>query len=30
MQAFKALQNRHTSVHNILVETNLAGEIKKT
>ena len=30
MQAFKALQNRHTSVYNILVETNLAREIKKT
>ena len=28
MQAFKALQNRHTSVHNILVEANLASEIK--
>ena len=30
MQAFKVLQNRHTSVHNILVEANLASEIKKT
>ena len=28
MQAFKALQNRLTSVHNILVEANLASEIK--
>ena len=30
MQAFEALQNRHTSVHNILAEANLGCEIKKT
>ena len=30
MQAFKALQNKHTSVHNIVVDANLASEIKKT
>ena len=30
IQAFKAIQNRHTSVHNILVAANLASKIKKT
>ena len=30
MLTFKPLQNWHTSVHNILVEANLAGKIKKT
>ena len=30
IQAFKAIQNRHTSVHNILVAANLASKTKKT
>ena len=30
LQSMQVLQNRHTSVHNILVEANLASEIKKT